>query len=75
MTVEPCLMCFGACIHSRLNRLIFGADDPKTGATKAYYDLLNSSSLNHKFKVTSGVLAKEASLLITDFFREKRSKN
>ena len=75
VTIEPCLMCFGACIHSRLNRLIFGADDPKTGATKAYFDLLNSSSLNHKFKVTSGVLAKEASLLITDFFREKRSKN
>ena len=75
VTIEPCLMCFGACIHSRLNRLIFGADDPKTGASKAYYALSNPSSLNHKFKVTSGIMAEEASLLITDFFREKRSKS
>ena len=75
VTIEPCLMCVGASVHARIKRLIYGADDPKSGAVKSHQELLNSSMLNHKFEVTSGVMKEEAVKQISNFFKKKRIKN
>ena len=75
VTLEPCLMCLGALVHARIERLIYGADDSKSGAVKSHQELLNSSMLNHKFEVTSGVMRDEASEQISNFFKKKRIKN
>jgi len=75
VTLEPCLMCLGALVHARIGRLVYGADDPKSGAVKSHQELLNSSMLNHKFEVTSGVMRDEASEQISNFFKKKRIKN
>ena len=75
VTLEPCLMCLGALVHARIGRLVYGADDPKSGAVKSHHELLNSSMLNHKFEVTSGVMRDEASKQISNFFKKKRIKN
>ena len=75
VTLEPCLMCVGASVHARIQRLIYGADDPKSGAVKSHQELLNSSMLNHKFEVTSGVMRDEISKQISNFFKKKRIKN
>ena len=75
VTLEPCLMCLGALVHARIRRLVYGADDPKSGAVKSHQELLNSSMLNHNFEVTSGVMRDEASEQISNFFKKKRIKN
>ncbi len=75
VTLEPCLMCVGASVHARIQRLIYGADDPKSGAVKSHQELLNSSMLNHKFEVNSGVMREEVSKQISNFFKKKRIKN
>ena len=75
VTIEPCLMCVGASVHARIKRLIYGADDPKSGAVKSHQELLNSSMLNHKFEVTSGVMKEEVVKQISNFFKKKRIKN
>ena len=74
-TVEPCLMCLGAMLHARIGRLVYGAADPKVGAT-VLLDSLGSlgADVNHGFEVRGGVLADEASKLLLDFFRERRDE-
>jgi len=72
VTLEPCSMCAGAMIHARLERLVYGADDPKTGAAGGVIDLLGSPVHNHLVKVTGGCLAEECSALLKNFFRERR---
>ena len=72
VTLEPCLMCAGAMIHARLERIVFGADDPKTGAAGGMFDLLSDPSHNHAVKVSRGCLAEESSALLRDFFRKRR---
>ena len=71
VTLEPCPMCAGAIINSRLDRVVFGAKDPRMGAMGSVIDL-NNYPLGHKVKVESGVLAEESLGLLSEFFKEKR---
>ena len=75
VTMEPCTMCCGAMVLSRLPRLVYGADDPKHGAMRSISTALDNEKLNHEVKVVSGVLKNEAALLLTEFFRALRKKN
>ena len=61
VTLEPCAMCFGAMIHARIERIVFGASDPKTGVCGSCIDLNNESFFNHKISITGGILDKECS--------------
>lgn len=72
VTIEPCAMCAGAIILGRLKRLVFGAPDPKTGACGSVTDLLSNERLNHHVQLEKGVLEKECSLLLREFFKAKR---
>jgi len=72
VTIEPCQMCAGALVLARVKRLIFGADDAKTGAFGSVCDILKSKNLNHSFEVTRGISYQESSLIISEFFKEKR---
>lgn len=74
VTLEPCLMCMGAIINSRIPRLIFAAFDPKAGACGSLYDLSNDKRLNHRVEVTSNVCVEEASAMLKDFFKKLRAK-
>jgi len=72
VTLEPCMMCAGAMIHARLDRVVYGADDPKTGAAGGKFDLLDNPDHNHAPAVEGGCLASECSVLLKDFFRQRR---
>ena len=72
VTLEPCSMCAGAMIHARLDRIVFGADDPKTGAAGGKFDLLGNPAHNHAPVINGGCLAAECSVLLKDFFRQRR---
>ncbi len=72
VTLEPCAMCAGAMIHARLDRLVFAAVDPKTGACGSVLSVLNHPQLNHQMQVEQGILADEAAELLRSFFRERR---
>jgi len=73
VTIEPCTMCAGALILSRMGRLIFGAPDPKTGACGSVFNIAASKKLNHSIKITKGILPAECGGLLKDFFKGKRS--
>ena len=75
VTLEPCIMCSGAIIHSRVKRVVYAAQDPKAGAVASAFTILGTDCLNHKVDVASGVLATECSQVLTDFFRKKREEN
>ena len=72
VTLEPCAMCAGAMVHARLDRLIFAAADPKTGACGSVLSVLNHGQLNHQMQVGQGLGAEESAALLRGFFREKR---
>ncbi len=72
VTLEPCAMCAGALVAARVGRLVFGATDPKAGACGSLYQLCGDPRLNHELPVTGGVLAGEASALLTGFFAGRR---
>jgi tRNA(adenine34) deaminase len=72
VTLEPCAMCAGAMIHARLDRLVYAALDPKTGAAGSVLEVLNHPRLNHQMQVEQGILADEAGELLRTFFRERR---
>ena len=74
VTLEPCIMCSGAIVQSRIPKLYFGARDPKAGAVKSLYTLLEDSRLNHQVEITEGILAEESSALLTGFFKEIRER-
>ena len=72
VTLEPCLMCCGAVIQARIERLVFGARDPKAGAVVSLYQVLSDTRLNHRLMFTEGAGMPEAGSLLTEFFRRKR---
>jgi len=73
VTLEPCAMCYGAIIQSRISKLIFGAYDMKTGMCGSCLNLQESKCFNHKPEIYGGILEKECSLLLSNFFRERRN--
>ena len=73
VTLEPCLMCFGACIHARIDRLIFATEDQKSGVVINNLNLHEESFFNHKILISSGILAAESSELLKKFFQERRN--
>ena len=73
VTLEPCAMCFGAMIHARIERIVFGASDPKTGVCGSCINLNKENFFNHKISITGGVLKNESSKLLKLFFQSKRS--
>ena len=72
VTLEPCAMCAGAIMHSRIARVIYGARDPKTGVHASVLDLFAVDQLNHHTEIVGGVLADECSQLLSRFFAERR---
>lgn len=72
VTLEPCVMCAGAMIHARIGRVVYAATDPKTGAAGSAFDLLQHERHNHHLDVHGGVLAGEASEMLSGFFRARR---
>ena len=74
ITKEPCPMCAGAIVHTRIRRVIFGCPDVRAGAAGTVMNLVDNPSLNHRCQVTSGVLQNECAAILQDFFREKRGK-
>ena len=74
VTCEPCPMCAGAIVNSRLDRVVYGCADPKAGAVRSLFQLADSPLLNHRAAVTAGVRADECAALLKEFFRRKRNK-
>ena len=72
VTLEPCPMCAGAMVQARLDRLVYGAADPKGGAAGTLYNIVQDSRLNHRLEVNGGVLEEECAVLLQQFFRKKR---
>ena len=72
VTVEPCAMCAGAMVQARIDRLVYGCDDPKGGAVRSCLEVLSHPKLNHRVEVTPGVLAGECSAAIQAFFAARR---
>jgi tRNA(adenine34) deaminase len=72
VTMEPCPMCAGAIVNARVRRLIYGCDDPKAGAVRTLFQLLDDQRLNHRVEVVPGVLAPESSALLKSFFSRLR---
>ncbi|KPL21226.1 MAG: hypothetical protein AMJ75_10380 [Phycisphaerae bacterium SM1_79] len=75
VTLEPCPMCAGALVLSRMERLVYGCDDPKAGACKSLYNIVQDERLNHRLEVTSGVLAEQCGQLLQEFFAQRRIEN
>ena len=73
VTLEPCVMCSGAMLHARLARVVYAAQDPKTGAAGSVLNLFEQGQLNHHTDVLGGVLAEEAGTMLRGFFAERRS--
>ena len=72
VTLEPCPMCAGALINARIQRLVYGAADPKMGCVHTFYELVTDPRFNHRVEVEAGVLAEDCGRLLTDFFRALR---
>lgn len=72
VTIEPCAMCAGAIVHARLRRLVFGARDPKAGASGSALTVLNHPKLNHRVEIVHGILKDDCASILTEFFRRRR---
>jgi tRNA(adenine34) deaminase len=72
VTLEPCVMCSGAMLHARVNRVVYGAPDPKTGAAGSVLDIFSSKQINHQTQIEGGILAQECGQILRDFFKERR---
>ncbi|PYS46277.1 MAG: tRNA-specific adenosine deaminase [Acidobacteria bacterium] len=71
-TIEPCAMCAGALVQARVRRLVYGARDERFGAVETHFRICDSSSLNHRMEITSGVLETECRSIMQEFFRKRR---
>lgn len=74
VTLEPCPMCAGLLVHSRIKRLVYGADDLKTGSCGSVFNLAQSDKLNHQIDITSGVLQQQCSTMLSAFFKRRRQE-
>lgn len=72
VTLEPCSMCAGAMVLARIDRLVIGADDPKTGACGSLLNIASNEKLNHRMEITRGVLESECAAILRDFFKARR---
>ena len=72
VTLEPCPMCAGALVNARMERVVYGASDPKAGACRTLYEISDDPRLNHRCEITSGILADECADLLSQFFKAKR---
>jgi tRNA(adenine34) deaminase len=72
VTLEPCAMCAGAMLHARIERIVFGAPDPKTGAVGSVIDLFSMKQINHQTISEGGIMREECGQLLRDFFKERR---
>jgi tRNA(adenine34) deaminase len=75
VTLEPCTMCAGAIVNSRIDRIVYGATDPKAGAVESLYQICEDRRLNHRPEVVRGVMAPECRGLLRDFFKQRRREN
>jgi tRNA(adenine34) deaminase len=75
VTLEPCPMCAGALVLARIDRLVYGTDDPKTGACGSLYNIAQDSRLNHRVEITPGVLMEDCKAQLQAFFQRRREKN
>jgi len=74
VTIEPCAMCSGALVLARVEKLFYGADDPKTGSCGSVFNIIDNPRLNHRVKVRKGLLAEECAAMVSGFFAKKRAK-
>ena len=74
VTLEPCVMCAGAMVHSRIKRLVYGASDLKTGAAGSLLDVLRHPGMNHQIEITAGVMANECSDMLSQIFQQRREQ-
>lgn len=74
VTLEPCPMCAGAAVLARIKRIVYGAEDPKSGACRSLFSITEDARLNHQIEIIPGVLKHECSQLLKDFFKELRSE-
>lgn len=72
VTLEPCTMCAGAMLHARIERVVFGAQDPKTGAAGSVLNVFSEKQINHQTQVEGGILGEESGQLLREFFKERR---
>ena len=72
VTLEPCTMCAGAMLHARVDRIVYGASDPKTGAAGSVLDVFSSKQINHQTVIEGGMMSEECGQLLRDFFKERR---
>jgi tRNA(adenine34) deaminase len=75
VTLEPCTMCAGALVLGRIDRLVYGCRDPKTGACGSLYNIVQDERLNHRVEITAGVLERECSVMLSEFFARRRLEN
>lgn len=73
VTLEPCPMCAGAIVNSRMSRLVYGCDDSKAGAVRTLFQICEDARLNHRVEVQSGLLAEDCAQLLRDFFKDQRA--
>jgi tRNA(adenine34) deaminase len=73
VTLEPCAMCAGALVNARVERLVYGADDPKAGAVRSLYEICSDPRLNHRVEVVRDVLGEESAMLLRRFFAQRRT--
>ena len=72
VTLEPCAMCSGAILHARIDRVVYGASDPKTGAAGSVLDIFASKQINHQTSIEGGIMSEECGQLLRDFFKGRR---
>lgn len=72
VTLEPCTMCAGAMLHARVDRVVYGAADPKTGAAGSVLDIFSSKQINHQTQVEHGIMSEECGQVLREFFKERR---